>query len=64
MDNAIFKREEAQGLLVVVSNYLLNGYGDLPILERRGLGRLLSEISYSLDNNPPPKDTSTVVSLR
>jgi hypothetical protein len=53
-DESVFDREEAQGLLEVVKNYLLHLTGDLPAGERRGIGRLLSEVCYSLDAHPVP----------
>ena len=56
MDNKIFKADEAWGLFGVVTNYLLYGDGDLPASQRRGLGRLLSEIGYSLEGDDDESD--------
>lgn len=52
-------QEEAEGLFDVAKRYLLEGQGDLSPAERKGLGRLLSEIQYSLESGegeerPPP----------
>ncbi len=53
----MFKKEEAQGLLDVVKNYLLFHPGDLSVAERHGIGRLLTEIRYTwevADDTPTP----------
>lgn len=56
-DEKMLKKEEAQGLLDVVKNYLLYQPGDLPAAERAGIGRLLAEIRYTwevVDGDPLP----------
>jgi hypothetical protein len=58
----MFKKEEAQGLLDVVKNYLLFQPGDLPAAERHGIGRLLTEIRYTwevADDGPAPPPNCT-----
>lgn len=56
MDHKVFKKEEAFGLLNVVTNYLQCGNSDLPADERKGLGRLLSEITYTIEDDDPPSN--------
>jgi len=41
--------EEAQGTLDLLKHYLLEGSGDLSARERRALGRLLSEVQFTLE---------------
>ena len=41
--------EEAQGTLDLLKHYLMEGNGDLPAIERRAVGRLLSEVQFTLE---------------
>lgn len=41
--------EEAQGTLDLLKHYLLGGSGELPARERRAVGRLLSEVQFTLE---------------
>jgi len=65
-EEKMFSREEAVGLFDVAKWYLLNGGGELTELERKGLGRLLSEIQFALEceserpEGPPMPDIRLV----
>lgn len=54
---------EAEGLLEVVKNYLLQQQGDLPAPERRGIGRLLSEIQYTLEHDKASQGRDGTIKL-
>ena len=41
--------EEAQGTLDLLKHYLLEGCGDLPARERLAVGRLLSEVQFTME---------------
>jgi len=60
----MFEKEEAQGLLDVVKNYLLFQHGDLPVSERRGIGRLLAEIRYTWEVIDEETDPANYERLR
>ncbi len=49
----MFDRDEAKGAQDVVKKYLLEIGGDLSALERRALGRILSEAQFTLELGPP-----------
>lgn len=55
-DDPVFKADEAWAVLDVVKGYLLFGEGDLPAGQRKALGRLLSEVQYTIESeaSPPP----------
>jgi len=41
--------EEAQGTLDLLKHYLMEGKGNLSAIERRAVGRLLSEVQFTLE---------------
>ena len=47
MDEAIFSKEEIEGILVMISRFLISGLLDNPI-EQRAIGRLLSDCAVSV----------------
>lgn len=42
--------EEAQGIYSVITDFLLSGNGSLSHDQRKGIGRLLSEIEFTNEN--------------
>lgn len=63
-EEKMLSREEAVGLFDVVKRYLLDGGGELPEPERKGLGRLLSEIQYTLETEPESPGGPALPSIR
>lgn len=49
-EEKMLSHEEALGLYDVAKRFLLDGTGGLSAAERKGLGRLLSEIQYTLES--------------
>jgi len=52
IEEKMLSPEEAQGTLDLLKHYLLEGRGDLPARERRAVGRLLSEVQFTLETPP------------
>ena len=44
--------EEALGVLGILKEWLLYGQGEVTEVQRHGAGRLLSEITYTLEDEP------------
>jgi len=59
MDEKMLHNEEAQGALDVLVDYLLFGEGGLSATQRKAVGRILSEVRFTLqlgNNRKPPPD--------
>ena len=65
-DKLLFDREEAWGMYEVVTRYLRFQPGPLPALERQAIGKLMSEIQYTLESRAVGPDGAelNVVVLR
>lgn len=62
MTERMFSQDEAWGLLELVKNSLLHAPIELSRGEVRGLGRLLSEIHYSLSSDTESQERIRPVS--
>lgn len=58
MDEKMLQHEEAHGALDILVEYLLFGDGNLSTEQRKAIGRILSEVRFTLemggDRKPPP----------
>jgi hypothetical protein len=48
-EEKMLSAEEAKGTLDLLKHYLMEGNGDLPAIERHAVGRLLSEVQFTLE---------------
>jgi len=50
VEEKMLTAEEAKGVYSIITDYLLFGTGELSHVQRKGIGRLLSEIEFTNEN--------------
>lgn len=51
VEEKMLTAEEAKGVYSVITDYMMLGTGGLSHVQRKGIGRLLSEIEFTNENN-------------